>query len=820
MDTLWNDLQYGWRMLRRNPGFALVAILTLAIGIGANAAIFTVINTILIRPLPFYQSSRIVMIWDTDANRNIQRGTASAAEFLDWQDMNHVFQSMSALRPSTVTLTGDGEPEQPFGVQVSGNFFRLLGLKPILGRDFRPEEETQGHEQVVMISFALWQRRYGGDPQIVGKSILVDYKPYTIIAVLPRNYSIFGTKVPLDLWLPFAFNRTQLDRTDHDLIIFSRLKDFVSVPQAQAEMETIIANLKKQYPAIDQKNGVRVASFHEELGANVKPALLVLLAVVGLVLLIACANVANLMLARAASREHEIVLRATLGAGYKRILRQLLTESVLLALIGGAFGVLLAFGMLHILHAALPPAGSSTEIPHSEGIGIDGTVLVFTFGVSLLTGIIFGLVPAIQISRSSLSESLKEGGRGSTGGRRSQRARSGLVVSEIALSVMLLIGAGLLLRSFILLLSQDLGFNPTRVLTIQINLPGNKYSADEKTVSFYQRVTDQVAVLPGVKAASAIDFLPLSRWTAFCNFDIAGRPIQPSGDEFTSQYRVVDWRYFHAMVTPLKEGRDFSSSDTSNSSPVAIINEALARRYWSKEDPVGKQFRIHAASNRAPWEANLHEGWITIAGIVADTRDPDWGEQQVGLIYLPYTQAASRVMRLVVRSDDDFATLTPEVRHIVESVDPEQPVTEVHTMETFLTAEFALRRLSMLLVLIFAGVATVLAAVGIYGVMAYSVTQRLHEIGVRMALGALPGDVLRMVVGDGMRLAGAGLAIGLMASLIVMRYLQSQLYGIQSTDPITFVCVPAALALIALAACYIPARRATKVDPLDALRHE
>jgi putative ABC transport system permease protein len=820
MDTLWNDLRYGWRTLRRNPGFALVAILTLAIGIGANAAIFTVIDTILIRPLPFFQSSRIVMIWDTDANRNIQRGTASAAEFLDWQDMNHIFQSMSALRPSTVTLTGDGEPEQPFGVQVSGNFFRMLGVKPILGRDFRPEEETQGHEQVIMISYALWQRRYGGDPQIIGKSILVDYKPFTIIAVLPRNYSIFGTNVPLDLWLPFAFNRTQLDRTAHDLIIFARLKDSISVLQAQAEMETIIANLKKQYPAIDQKNGVRVASFHEELGANVKPALLVLLAVVSLVLLIACANVANLMLARAATREHEIVLRATLGAGYRRILRQLLTESVLLALIGGALGILFAFGMLHILHAALPPAGSSTEIPHSEGIGIDGTVLVFTFGVSLLTGIIFGLVPAIQISRSSLYESLKEGGRGSTGGRRSHRARSWLVISEIALSVMLLIGAGLLLRSFVLLLSQDLGFNPTRVLTMQINLPGNKYSADEKTISFYQRVTDQVAVLPGVKAASAINFLPLSRWTAFVNFDIAGRPIQPSGDEFTSQYRVVDWRYFHAMVTSLKEGRDFTASDTSNSSPVAIINVALAHRYWPKDDPLGKQFRIHASSNRAPWEANLREGWITIAGIVADTRDPDWGEQQVGLIYLPYTQAASRFMQLVVRSDSDFSTLTPEIRHIVESVDPEQPVTEVHTMETFLTAEFALRRLSMLLVLIFAGVATVLAAVGIYGVMAYSVTQRLHEIGIRMALGALPGDVLRMVVGDGMRLAGAGLAIGLMASLIVMRYLQSQLYGIQSTDPITFVCVPAVLAFIALAACYIPARRATKVDPLDALRHD
>jgi putative ABC transport system permease protein len=413
------------------------------------------------------------------------------------------------------------------------------------------------------------------------------------------------------------------------------------------------------------------------------------------------------MLARAASREHEIVLRATLGAGYRRIIRQLLTESVLLALIGGAFGVLVAFGMLRILHAALPPAGLSGEIPHSEGIGIDGPVLVFTLAVSLVTGIIFGLAPAIQISRSSLSESLKEGGRGSTGGRRSHRARSGLVISEIALSVMLLIGAGLLLRSFMLLLSQDLGFNPTRVLTMQVTLPASRYSADEKIVSFFQRVTDQVAEIPGVKAASAVDFLPMSHWTAFCNFDIAGRPIQPSGDEFTSEYRVVDWRYLHAMGTPLKEGRDFTVSDTPNSPPVVLINETLAHRYWPNEDPLGKQFRIHFSANRAPWEANLRDGWLTIAGIVRNTHDPDWGEEQVGLIYLPYTQNPSRLMALVVRSDADFAALTPEVRHIIEGVDPEQPVTEVRTMETFLNAVFALRRLSMLLVLIFAGVATV-----------------------------------------------------------------------------------------------------------------
>lgn len=819
METLWKDLRYGWRMLRRNPGFAIVAVLTLAIGIGANAAIFSVINTILLRPLPFYESSRLAVVFDTDLNRGIPRGVSSAAEFLDWQDMNHVFKTMSAFRPSLVTQTGGGEPEQSYGVQVSGNFFRLLGVKPVLGRDFLPEEEIPGHEHVVMLGYPLWQRRYAGDPQILGKSILLDYKPYTVIGILPPNFSIFDMSTNLDIWLPFAFNRAQLNRNDHELMVFARLKDGVSIPQAQAEMETIIASLKKQYPAIDQKNGVYVANFHDELGVNVRPALSVLLGVVGLVLLIACANVANLMLARAASREHEIVLRATLGAGYRRILRQLLTESVLLSLIGGAFGILVAFVMLRILHAGLPPAGLSGEIPHSEKIGIDGAVLAFTIVVSLVTGIIFGLAPAIQVSRSSLSESLKEGGRGSTGGRRSHRARSGLVISEIALSVMLLIGAGLLLRSFIVLLSQNLGFNPSRVLTMQVALPPPNYSSDSKIVNFFQQVTDQVAALPGVRAASAVNFLPLSGWTADCNFDIAGRAAPPPGDEFTSQYRVVDSRYLHTLGIPVKEGRDFTVSDSPNAPGVALINEALAHRYWPNEDPLGKQFRIHPGP-RAPWEADLRDGWLTIAGIVGDTREGGWAAKQVGLIYLPFTQDPSRTMRIVLRSDGDFAALTAQVRHIVEGIDPEQPVTEVHTMDVFLDSLLALRRLSMFLVLIFAGVATVLAAVGIYGVMAYSVTQRLHEIGIRMALGANPRDVLRMIVGDGMRLASAGLAIGLMTSLVVMRYLQSQLYGVQSADPITFCCVAAGLALVTLAACYFPARRATKVDPLIALRHE
>jgi len=820
METIWNDLRYGWRMLRRNPGFAIVAVLTLAIGIGANAAIFSVINSILIRPLPFHDSSRIIMVWDTDPNRHIPNGTVSPAEFLDWRDMDKSFKELDGFRTSYLTVTGNGDPEQAWGVQVSTDFFQMLGLKPILGRDFLSDEGTPGHEQVVLITYSLWQRRYGGDPAILGKPILIDSKPYTLVGILPKDFSMFGTSTSLDLWLPFAFNRAQLNREDHELLIFGRLNDGVTLRQAQAEMETIQAQLKKQYPDVDQENGIRVTNFHDDLAAGIRPALLVIMAAVGFVLLIACANVANLMLARAASREREIALRSTLGAGHRRILRQLLTESVLLALIGGALGVFVAYGGLKLLPYALPPAGSNGEIPHSSGIAIDWRVLLYTLVISLLTGIIFGLAPALQISRSHLSESLKEGTRGSTSGRRSHLVRSGLVVSEVALSLMLLIGAGLLLRSFVLMLTEDLGFNPSDVLTMQVWVPESHYPEKAKVINFFQQATDRIAALPGVEAAGASNYLPLTKWTSYCDFDIVGRVPPSEGKPFTSQYRVIDWRYFQAMRTRLKEGRDFLPSDGPDTQPVAVVNEALRHLYWRNQDPVGKQIRIHQQVPLPPWEAEKHDGWLTIVGVVANTQGWDWTEAQSPLLYLPFVQNPSRTMRFVIRSHADLSGLTAAVRQVVDVLDPEQPVTEVHTMDELLVSALSQRRLSMFLLVIFASVATVLAAIGIYGVMAYAVTQRLHEIGIRMALGANPADVLHMVVADGMRLAGIGLGIGLIAAVVLMRYLQSQLYGVKSTDPLVYCGVAAGLSLVALAACYFPARRATKVDPLTALRYE
>ena len=820
METLWNDLRYGWRVMRRSPGFAAVAILTLAIGIGANAAIFSIVNGVLLRPLPFRDSSRIVTIWETDANRNVFRGTASPAEFLDWRDLNHSFAELSGWRSLLFTITGSGEAEQVHGSQVSGNFFRMLGVGPVIGRDFSSEDEKPGREQVAILTYALWQRHYGGDSGVLGQSILLDEKPYTIIGILPRSFSLYGVAPELDICAPFAFNRAQLNREDHELVIFGRLRPGVSLPQAQAEMETILSQLKKQYPGIDQENGVRVSGFHDELIKGLRPSIVILLAAVGVVLLIACANVANLMLARAATREREIAVRATLGAGRRRILRQLLTESALMALMGGALGIAVAYGGIHLLRAGLPPAGGRGQIPHAEWIGIDGTVLAFTLFVSLLTGIVFGLAPALQISRSELFESLKEGSRGSTGGRRSQFIQSSLVVSEVALSLMLLVGAGVLIRSFFLIMSDSLGFDPSNVLSMQIFLSAPHYPKAQQVINFYQRVIEGVGALPGVKSASAANFLPVTGWSGFCDFDIAGRATPPSGEHFTGQYRVADWRYLQTMGISVKQGRDLVASDGVDTQSVALINEALARRYWPTQDPVGQQVRLKFPDTRQPWDPEPREGWLTIVGIVSDVRDWEWGEQKVGQIYLPYTQNASRIMHLVVRSEGDPKQLVSGVRSVVNSVDPNQPVTDARSMDDYLAASVSRRRLSMLLLVLFAGVATVLAAVGIYGVMAYAVTQRSHEIGIRMALGAEPNDVLRMVVTDGMKLAGIGLVIGIAASYTAVHYLASQLYGVKAKDPITVLCVSVGLALVAISACYFPARRATKVDPLEALRYE
>ena len=821
MRTLWQDLRFGWRVLERSPGFALVAALTLAIGIGANTAIFSAVSALLMPSLPYSDPGRLVVVWSTFPALNIQRGTDSPAELLDWRDMNHVFSQMAAWRSLYTTTTGDGEPQQVWEALATANFFPLLGVKPMLGRGFLSGEDQLGRENVAMLSYRLWQQRFHGDRRILGRSIILNYQPYEIIGVLPANFSLFGTHVDPDVWVPLAFTRAQLDRRNYGLIVFARLKPGVGIAQARADMAIIDSSLKKRYPDMDQKTGLMLETFETTMTHKVRPAMVIFLWAVGFVLLIACANVANLMLARAASREREMALRTALGARPTRVIRQLLTESVLLAAIGGAFGLIVAYGGIRLIRTELPLG--LHEIPFSGGIHLSVSAVLFTLGLSLVTGILFGLAPALQISRSALTESLKEGGRGSTGGRAAYLLRSWLVVSEVALSLLLLIGAGLLIRSFVRLLSQNLGFNPSNVLTAQIQLPMNHYSGVQAQ-NFYQQALDRVRAIPGVKSASAVDFLMFSGWSDDFAFDIAGRTPPPKED-FTSRYEVIDWQYLRTMGIPVVSGRDFSAGDGPTGAGVALINRALAQRYWSHEDPVGKQIRIHIISSRAPWQAEKRDSWLTIVGVVGDIHDWNWGSDAVPTVYLPMAQNPSWLMSLVIRENGSAEATLPAVRHIVSSLDANQPVTMMRMMDSMVSDSLAQRRLDMVLLAIFAGVAVLLAAIGIYGVMAYAVSQRTHEIGVRMALGAKPADVLRMILAEAMRLTGAGLLIGLIASVLLTHYLRDQifgieLYGVRALDPVTFIGVPVLIILVAAVASYFPARRATSVDPLVALRYE
>ncbi|HTV59734.1 MAG TPA: ABC transporter permease [Verrucomicrobiae bacterium] len=820
MANLWQDIRYAFRTMRRNPGFALVALLTLAIGIGANVAIFSVVNGVLLEPVPFPHPDRLVLIWETDMNRNVLRGTIAATELLDWRTMNHSFEQLSAWRAMFYTITGNGQPEQVWGSQVTGNFFHLLGVSPAMGRDFEAEDEQPGHDQVAILSYRFWQGHFGGDPSAIGQTMRIDDKIYTIIGVLPRDFAPYGVPSDLDVWTPFAFVRSQLDPQDHELIVFGRMRPGVTLPQAQAEMETILAALKKTHPSFDQENGVRVVTFQSDLVRKQRSALLLLMGAVGFVLLIACANVANLTLARAADREREIAVRVALGAGRKRILRQLLTESLILALLGGAVGIAVAYGGITLLKALAPPPGGGAQIPFLDRVGIHPSVLGFAILISMATGILFGIAPAIQISRTGVYESLKEGSRGSTGGRRSRTVRSALVISEVGLSLMLLAGAGLLIRSFVLMMNEKLGFDPSNLMTAQVYLPESRYQTAPQISNFFQQVIPGLAAIPGVESASAANYLPLTGWIGYCNFDIAGRPHPRSGESYTGQYRVVDWRYVHTVGMTLKEGRDFAETDSADSEGVVILNEALARRYWQGRSPVGEEIQLDFAGVSTPWSAIPHPGWLRIVGIVGDVRDWRWGEETEGQIYLPASQNPSRIMGLVLKSKSDPAQLAEAIRSVVHKTDADQPVTDVKTMDAYLEAALSQRRLSMWLLAIFAVVATLLAAIGIYGVMAYAVAQRTHEIGIRMALGAEPEAMRRMVIRDGMRLAAIGFALGIGGSVLTAKYLSSQLYGIKASDPLTFALVLSGLALIALAACYIPAQRATHVDPLVALRHE
>ncbi|HEV2290158.1 MAG TPA: ABC transporter permease [Candidatus Acidoferrales bacterium] len=828
MGNFWRDLEYGWRLLRKNPGFAAIAVLTLALGIGANAAIFSIVNAVVLRALPFPESQQLVDVWTTDFNRKLTRGSTPPADFLDWRAQCHVFQHLVAYQTWFFNLTGAGEPVQLWGVHVSWDFLDMLEVKLALGRTFRPDEEQPGHDQEVIISYGLWEQRFGGDPRIVGRNITIDYKPYTVVGVLPKGFDIFGTTGTarqLDLWMPLSFQPSEIRRDNPSLIVLGRLKPGVSVARANADLQPISSRLSMEYPATNQGTGVLVISMRQDLSQHGGNSMFILLATVGLVLLIACANVANLLLSRASARQREMSIRSALGARRSRVIRQLLTESVLLAFLGGAAGLLLAHFALEFLPALLSRIGAVNQVPRMGLIGINLPVLLFTLGATIATGIIFGLAPAFQVSKADLNESLKEGGRGSAGAVRSRFTRNILAISEVGLSLVLLIGAVMLIRSFHDMLSVDPGFNLKNVLSMQVWLPESHYPNESQIRTFFQQLTPRVRALPGVSSASAINFLPLTAWTDFANFDISDRPALAPRLEYVAQYRIIAPGYFRTMEIPLLRGRYFADTDDSQSAGAAIINEALARQYWPNEDPLQSRIRLHLQeSTSSPWRPAVSDSWLNIVGIVNDVNDPALGrfggDAKPGLLYLPYVQAPSRIMRIVLRTIGPPMALTSAAKSAVQSVDKDQPVTDVHSMEELLSESVSSQALNTTLVSFFAALALTLAAIGIYGVISYGVEQQMHEIGIRMALGAQPADVLRLVIRQGMKLALIGILFGLVGGYAMTRLLANLTFGIKSLDPIAALIAIAILLTVALLACYIPARRATRIDPMQALRYE
>jgi putative ABC transport system permease protein len=804
METLVQDLRYAIRMLLKKPSFTAIVVLALAIGIGANTAIFSVVNAILLRPLPYKHFERISMIWMNNPKLGVAEDWHSYPNYTDYKEQNQVFEDMAAFNDRSFNLTGAGDPVRVVGVWATASMFSVMGVEPALGRSFTEEEEEPGKDLVAVLSHRLWQRSFGGDPGIIGQPISLNGVNRTIVGVMPPSF-VFPEK-STELWIPLAITpQRKQARFAISFKAVGRLKPGVTMEQASADMGAIAKRLDEQYFQSDY--GINLVLLHDQETGKVRPALLVLLGAVAFVLLIACANVANLLLARAAMREKEVAVRLALGAGRSRIVRQLLTESALLAVVGGGVGLLLAVVGLKAL-VALSPA----DIPRLDQTGIDLRVLGFTLAVSLLTGLIFGLVPALQASRPDLNDSLKDGGRGSTGGIRGMRVRNLLVVSEIALSLVLLVGAGLLIRSFMRLQQFDLGFNPNNLLTMRIQLPGSKYRDGNQVATFYQQLLQRLEAVPGVQSAGAISSVFLDDTPNSTNFSIEGRPVATGVESIEVPFDSVSPSYFRVMGIPLLAGREFDDRDVQGSTPVAIINQTFANRFFPGEDPIGKRYVYGGPAPNNPW--------ITIVGIVGDMRRTGFDRPVRPETFLPEAQEPSNVLTIVTRTASSEASLAGVLRNEVWAIDKDQSVFDIKTMDETLSEMMAQRRFNMLLFGIFAAVALILAAVGIYGVISYSVTQRTHEIGIRIALGAAKSNVLSLIVGQAMSLAGIGIVLGMGASLMLTRLMASLLYGVSATDPVTFSAIALLLAGVALVACYLPARRAAKVDPMIALRYE
>jgi putative ABC transport system permease protein len=804
MSAIFKDVRYGIRSLARHPGFTAVALVTLALGIGANTAIFSVVNAVLLRPLPFDDPERIVWVWDTQPQLPI--APSALPDFLDWKEQNRSFDHLAAYQSGNMFLdAGDGSSDARVGL-VTPEMFSVFHVSPILGRTFSAEETQPGRFRVAVLSHSMWQNRFGSDPNVSGRTIELSGAAYTIIGVMPAGFSYPDRA---ELWRPLPIDPAKLDRGPHYLHVVGRLKPGVTLAQAQADMSTIAARLSQQYREKNAGHGVKLERLTNVVVGDIGLALYVLLGAVGFVLLIACANLANLMLARIGARQKEIAIRTALGASRLRIVRQLLIESIMLAIGGGVVALLLAFWAVSWIVSL-----SADTIPRVREISIDPRVAGFTLLVSVVTGVLFGLAPAIQVSRPDLTDALKESGRGTAGHRRN-RLRSALVVSEVALSLVLLVGAGLMIRSFAKLNQVDPGFKPAQVLTLGVTLLRTKYPEDEQVAQMSSQILERAAATSGVLSVGAILELPLSGSNTSDYFTIEGRPPIAKEAEPSTEYRVVTPRYFESMGIPLLSGRDFAHTDTRKSPNVVVINYAFARSHFAGENPLGHRLKLQG-QERDP---------LLIVGVVGDVRDIGLDEQPTPEVYVPFLQdplstTYQRSLTIVARSKSDPGAIAVPLRAAVTSVDKSLPVWALKPMTEYLHDSLARRRFNLILLTVFSCVALALAAVGIYGVISYGVTQRTHEMGIRMALGAQPRDVLKLVVRQAMMLALGGVAIGLLASLALTRLMKSLLFNVGVTDPLTFAVIALLMTLIALLACLVPARRATKVDPLVALRYE
>ncbi|HXR99291.1 MAG TPA: ABC transporter permease [Pyrinomonadaceae bacterium] len=808
---MMNDLQYGLRMLWKHKSVSGIALLTLALGIGVNSAIFSIVNAVVLRPLPYPESERLMVVWGNLHKTGLEEIEISALEFQDFQQQCQAFEHIAAYAIQGLNLTGVDQPERVRGATVSANLFPTLRVQPQLGRNFTVDEDRAGNDAVVILGDSLWQRRFGGDPSVINKTVQLDGRTLTVIGVMPANFHFPDRDT--EAWIPLAFTPDLLEennRGSHFLNVIGRLKSGVTPSQAQADLDTVTTRLSQEHVSTYRGGfSASIRSLHEELVGNLRRAMLVLLGAVGLVLLIACANVAHLRLASATSRYREFAIRAALGANRARVVRQFMTESLLLSFIGGALGLTLAVWVVRALVVLMPK-----DTPRLEEIKLDYRVVLFTLGTSLLTGIVFGLAPSFQAARTNLNDVLKEAGRGGDASRR-LKLRNLLVVSEFALSLVLLIGAGLMVKSLLRLQEVKPGFDSANLLTMRIALPSSKYETFTKSHTFFQQLLDQLEARPEVESVGAINLLPFGGGGGDRSFSIQDQPTASGHARPDEQVRFVTPGYFRAMSIPLLTGRDFTRRDLPDTPQVAIVNSAFARKFWPNDNALGKRISFQ----------NNNPKWYEIVGVVGNVKHRGLDIQDHAEIYIPafqplFADGNVPALYLAVRTKSDPLLLAPAMRSEVAALDRDQPIYSLMTMDQRISDSIAPRRFNMFILGLFAALALVLAAIGIYGIMAFSVVQRTHEIGVRMALGASTRDVLTLVMRNGFKLALIGIIVGLVAAFAATRVLSSLLYEVSARDPLIFVLDAILLAMAALLACYIPARRATKVDPLVALRYE